>query len=540
MQRHNRTRRVRIEKRKAGRPIRQKWVWLGLIALALCASAQTASALDCDFDADGFEDLAVGSPQEGVGLTFAAGAVLVFYGSSGGFGLGRPTQYFDESSAIFSSSPKYQGYFGYAVDCGDYDGDGYDDLAVARPWFESEEEESPTDGVIWILFGSSEGLGERAQSAAPPGGSPYFGAVLASGDFNGDGYSDLAVGTIATPLFDEVARHLFVFWGGYGGLSAYSRLSTYKAEDINGAGAPYLGTALAVGDFDSDGLEDLVATSTPGGDMNRLVLLHGRPGYPGLSLYGLDNAEVIGVAETGDVRLTAGDFDGDGESDLAVGVTRSDLAFVGSDPPRVDLYYQRDGQLVAEDEIVGSNNSFGASLGAGDYNGDGCDDLAVGIPAEDNLREDGTIAFDSGQVYVVHCDPGVGLDPSTGYLLQPSHKRSDSEHFGWAMTAGDFNGDGLSDLMVGAPGLLVYHVSGVPRSDVGAFVEFWGEIAGEHAGLGLIGLPGILWHQDEVGVPDSAEAGEIFGWGMRSSFECWGAPGLRTTSCVMDEFVARP
>ena len=186
---------------------------------------------------------------------------------------------------------------------------------------------------------------------------------------------------------------------------------------------------------------------------------------------------VPGRADAGDAfgtALAAGDFDGDGHQELAIGAP-GDLRAKGSvtifsspcDEPVAHRVTQQ-GALPSRHE---ADDRFGAALAAGDFDGDGYDDLAIGIPGED-FR----VTVDAGAVIVMYGGP-TGLTDSGARLLSqrgatPGKAQSD-DRFGEALAAGDFDGDGRDDLLVGSPG---EDVAG--KADAGAFYVFDGSAAG--------------------------------------------------------------
>jgi hypothetical protein len=158
---------------------------------------------------------------------------------------------------------------------------------------------------------------------------------------------------------------------------------------------------------------------------------------------------------------------------------------------------------------------FGWSLAAGDFNGDGSDDLAVGVPGEaictTILCSQGQDppAGEAGAVQVFYGTiPGGSSAITVNQFLQLGSSAQPEDHLGWSLAAGDFNGDGLSDLAAGA-----YRreaTGGVV--DAGAAFEY----LGSSSGLGANGFLGrsVLFDQNIDDVEDAAGAYDFFGWSL--------------------------
>src|ERR687898_198232 len=293
-----------------------------------------------DFNGDGFTDLAVGAPGESVGAIEAAGAVNVLYGSAGGLS-GAGSQLFTQDTAGVPSAAEDFDFFGFALAAGDFDNDVFADLAAGAPVESVGAIESA--GAVNVLYGSAGGLsGAGSQlftqdtAGVPSAAEDFdqFGAALAAGDFNGDGFTDLAVGAPGESVGAiEAAGAVNVLYGSAGGLSgAGSQLFTQDTAGVPSAAEDFdfFGFALAAGDFDNDGFADLavgapfesVGAIEAAGAVNVLYGSAGGLSGAGSQLFTQDTAGVPSAAEDFDFfgfALAAGDVDNDGFADLAVG-----------------------------------------------------------------------------------------------------------------------------------------------------------------------------------------------------------------------------
>jgi FG-GAP repeat len=461
-----------------------------------------------DFNGDGYDDLAVGAPGEdasGVDV----GAVDVLYGGAGGPG-GGGAAHFGQGSA--GGSPRAGDAFGAAVGTGDFNGDGYSDLAVGAPG------ESGGAGAVNVVYGSASGLVSAGAQQLGQGSSSYateagdhFGVALAAGDFNGDGYADLAGGA---PDEDTTAGadvgSVSILPGSATGLAG----NTVKQLDQQTAGgtvAPgdHFGAALTAGQLDTDRYGDLAVGApdqdAPGavdaGCIN--VLLGGAWGLTSSQAFELSQSGAIGgQEETGDrygAALTAGDFDGDGDADLAAGAPGedgpqgNDVGSVVVVPSIITNTGARQYDQGAAGGTPEPGDRFGAALAAGSFDGDGHFDLVVGAPDED------AGASDAGHANVLFGSPTtlgnpMQLDQSAGGGAVEAGDR-----FGAALTVGNFNGDNRDDVAVGAP-----------REDDAAGVD-----AGKvNVIFGQLGSAGSV-QLDQSQTGDANEGGDKFGAALR-------------------------
>jgi hypothetical protein len=366
-----------------------------------------------DYNGDGFADLAIGVSEEDIGAVNDGGAVQVVYGGSGGLS-SAGDQVFHQDTDGMNDTAEQGDLFGAALASGDFDGDGFDDLAVGIPF---ENLGGNNEGAVQIMYGSAAGLsssGDQVFHRDTPdveddaGDSDEFGGALAACDFNGDGRDDLAIGVPFDDVNFEIdAGSVHVLDGSAGGLSAagdqvlHQDVLTDAAEQSD-----LLGVSVAAGDYNADGRGDL-AVGVLGEDIRGVfnpgavhVIYGGASGLSatGNGVFTQDTPGMNDTAEDNDnfgFAVTSGDFDGDGFDDLTVGVPFESIGGTIVAAGAIQTIYggssglSSAGDQVFHQESTGMNDTaegvdeFGFSLASGDFDGDGFDDVAVGVPFED-------------------------------------------------------------------------------------------------------------------------------------------------------------
>jgi hypothetical protein len=414
-----------------------------------------AAPVHADFNGDGFSDIAIGAPFEKVGAISGAGAVHVLYGTADGATTTASTRLILESAGFQPAETADSG-FGWSLAAGDFDGDGFADLAVGAPFMPVESMDHAGRAVTFL--GSNQGLtndtglsfDERDfEEVEEP--DEFYGTALASGDFNDDGLADLAVGG-PNESVDGVtaAGTVGVLFGDDEGLGA-GDLATrrFNAESVGGGAFEdhaNFGAALAAGSLGQGPADDLAIGAPNDADGSHL---------------------------SGSVTVVYGSGEG----------------------PSGD-----DGHLLHESgapgAIVRGGDEFGSALAIGNVVGTATGDLAVGAPQErigDIPNAGGVFVYPGGATGVVPTSvkrfsaatSGVAGNPANGGL------------FGQSLAIDNLGKTALPDLAIDAPG------RPLPTGSGAVYVLF-------HGGNGITGTGSLALTHSTPGVPGSPSS---LGWG---------------------------
>ncbi|MDF3026962.1 MAG: repeat protein [Fluviicola sp.] len=386
-----------------------------------------------DVNGDGYSDVIVGAHQYDNGQT-DEGAAFIYHGSSGGIG----------TSAITTlESNQANAFFGTSVsNAGDVNGDGYNDVIVGARQYDNGQSD---EGAAFVYHGSLTGISSTASSVLEGNvASANFGrSVSVAGDVNADGYSDVIIGAHTCTNGETDEGRIFVFHGSSGGVNT-AATSTIES---NQAGA-FMGFSVSgAGDVNGDGYSDVIvgAYQYDNGqtDEGRAFIYHGSSGgINTTAAVTLENNQVsssFGFSVSG-----AGDVNGDGYSDVIVGAYQYDNG--QTDEGAVVVYHGSSGGINSTAAATIESNQASAFMGSsvsggGDVNGDGYSDIVAGAYLYDNGQTD------EGAAFVYHGSSG-GINTTAGSTIESNQT---SAYLGYSVSgAGDVNGDGYSDIAIGA------------------------------------------------------------------------------------------
>ncbi|MCD4750780.1 MAG: FG-GAP-like repeat-containing protein, partial [Thermoanaerobaculales bacterium] len=320
-------------------------------------------------------------------------------------------------------------------------GDGFADVVVGIPYQTNTES---AEGLAVVFPGSAAGLSTTPSWFAESNqADAHFGmSVGTAGDVNGDGFADVVVGAPDYDAGQSNEGRAFV----YHGASSWPSTSPDWTAESNQAAAIFATTVATAGDVNGDGYSDVIvgAPEWDAGINNEglVALYHGSATGLSASADWSFVSDMAG-AYLGEGAASAGDVNGDGYSDVIVGARSYDPGIWGGE---AWVFHGSAGGLASTPAWTGDNDQASAGYGhavatAGDVNGDGYADVVVGAHMYDNPETN------EGRVSV-YLGSASGLGSSAAWTAESDQ---DQSGYGWALgSAGDVNGDGYADLLVGA------------------------------------------------------------------------------------------
>jgi hypothetical protein len=441
-----------------------------------------------DVNGDGFDDVLIGAPQA-MASALNSGASYLVFGSSAGFAANFGLANLNGTNGVRFDGVAQYNFSGAAVStAGDINGDGFDDFIIGA---DRTTLRGYATGSSYVVFGTAAGMGAHVNLATLDGshgfrvdgvvGMDMSGcAVAAAGDINGDGIDDLVIGAYDANLNGVNVGAAYVVFGSHAARPAQLNLEILDGSNgfrLDGvANSDFTGASVnSAGDINGDGVSDILI-GAPNADANganagaAFVVFGSASGFASHielnSLDGHNGFRLDGVAAgdaSGRAVAAVGDINGDGFADFVIGAPGADVSgqnvgasYVvfggpGTFPAQTNLGQLDGSNGFRIDGVAANDGSGGAVSGVGDLNGDGYDDIVIaasGASANGVNAGAAYVLFGAATGFAAHINLS-SLDGSSGFRLDGV---AVNDRTGAAVSgAGDIDGDGYDDLIIGAP-----------------------------------------------------------------------------------------
>ena len=497
--------------------------------------SQTGFALaSADVNGDNTDDIIIGAPtSEGpLDRSFKTGWVYIFFGKKSN----TPAELSAKNADVklFGGKSNRGALLGSSLAAADVNGDGLKDIIIGAPKGNVPRSrrynitnERSSAGIIYVVFGSKSLSGIK--NLAKKADITFFGAdqgdlcgyAIATGDINGDGIADILSGAPEGDGYKDKHKDAGEAYLIYGRKQFPEKIDLRKSSDSRFYG--YGGTAktgllknnfpdkagfsLSSADLNGDGFDDIIIASPFSDGLHKkrrdsgaVSVVFGKKTLPKkIRLSRKADVTIIGAGReyyTG-YSLAAGDVNGDGQYDIIIGApSGANSTNVHDDkvgviygvfgrsqfPEQINLRKKNDllvkekyymtGEMFGPMFSMGETGYPGHTVSSGDVNGDGIDDIIVGKPGADILARDETGA---GDVYVIYGNKSLKgrhrLRQKANITIFGVNRRDST---GSALSTGDVNGDGVVDVIIGAPGAKIKS-SGKKRRRTGKVYVIYGK-----------------------------------------------------------------
>jgi hypothetical protein len=412
-----------------------------------------------DINGDGFDDLILGAPSNSYAslVTYepVEGKAYVVFGQATGFPTNLDVSILNGNNGFVISGMSPGFYSGLPVSsAGDINGDGFDDLLFADPsYYETS----------YVVFGQADGFPVNLNVSNLDGNNGFainglnseVDSVSSAGDINGDGFDDMIIGLDFSLSSDKG----YVVFGSAEGFSAALNVSTLDGSNgfvINGINTGNFSSSSvsSAGDVNGDRLDDIVIST----GANHYVVFGKTEGFSAsLDLFSLNDNNGFVINSSG-TPSSAGDVNGDGIDDIIIGNPNADPNGVNNAGSSYVIFGQAGGfDATLDPSTLNGNNGFvinginandrlGDSVSsAGDVNGDGFDDLIIKSSLPNSFKDVSYVVFGASGGFSPTLNLSA-LNGTNGFVINGF-----SDFRSSVSAAGDVNGDGFDDLLIGSP-----------------------------------------------------------------------------------------